>query len=107
MSISRIYPGIAVLIAILALGATAPPAHADDLSRVAAERGYTVYGPTCRFAVCWAVIADAAGVGTVLRGRGVIGTRALVARRLDEMVATDQDVKPVLTCIVAGDGIEL
>jgi hypothetical protein len=97
---------VAVVSVILALGVTAPPVTADDLSRAAAEGGYTVYGPTCRFADCWAVIADSAGMGTVLRGRGVIGTRALIARRLDALAADKKD-KPAQACIIIADGFDL
>jgi hypothetical protein len=107
MSKSRFDSGVAVLFASLALGVTALPVTADDLSRAAAEGGYTVYGPTCRFAACWAVIADSTGAGTVLRGRGVIGTRALIARRLDAMTAADKDVKPVQGCIITAGGFDL
>lgn len=107
MSKSRFDAGIAVLLAVIALGTTAQPANSDDLSRVAAESGYTVYGPSCRFAACWAVIADSSGIGTVLRGRGVIGTRALIARRLDAMVAADKNAKPMQGCIISAHGFEL
>ncbi len=95
------------MFAVIALGVTAPPVTADDLSRVAAESGYTVYGPTCRFAACWAVIADSAGMGTVLRGRGVIGTRALIARRLDALAAADKKGKRVQGCIITAGGFDL
>ncbi len=50
---------------------------------------FTVYGPSCRFAACWAMVANEAGWGTVVRGRGIISTRALADAKLRELTAQD------------------
>ncbi len=96
--------------AVLALGAKTPPAQADDLSRVAAEGGYTVYGPSCRFAACWAVLMNEAGQGFVVRGRGIISTRSLAEAKLRELSAADAGGLAKRTdaiCIPLSGGLDL
>jgi hypothetical protein len=48
---------------------------------------YRIIGPSCRLMRCWAMVADDTGQGTLVEGRGIIGTRALAEARLHRLTA--------------------
>ncbi len=101
------------LAAVLALCAAMPlPVAAETRSGrvVTAMQDYRIYGPNCRFASCWAMVADAEGRGTFVRGRGIIGTRAraeavLKALTDEKAAAPAAPSEPSAVCF--GTGIEL
>jgi hypothetical protein len=72
---------------------------------------FTVYGPSCRFAACWAMVANEAGWGAVVRGRGIISTRALAAAKLRELTAQGEGsvaaVPAPAVCFVTAGGTDL
>jgi hypothetical protein len=99
--------GTAFAASLIVCAAVAGGARADE--RPAGP--FTVYGPSCRFAACWAMVANEAGWGTVVRGRGVISTRALAAAKLRELTA--QGERPVAAvpvpevCFATAGGTDL
>jgi hypothetical protein len=92
---------------LLVWSAVVPAARADE--RPAGP--FTVYGPSCRFAACWAMVANEAGWGTVVRGRGVISTRALAAAKLRELTAQGSEPAAALpapvVCFATAGGTDL
>jgi hypothetical protein len=108
MALARLSLCLLIFIASLVVLTTVPSLAQD---RVAAAGGqqFTVFGPTCRFASCWAFVTDiSTGQGTLVRGRGVIGTRTLAQRKLRELTADIPGViDPVRACPFVAAAIDL
>jgi hypothetical protein len=107
MSVLFRHLAAAAAASLLIWSAVVPAALADE--RPAGP--FKVYGPSCRFAACWAMVANEAGWGTVVRGRGIISTRALVAAKLRELTAQGAGsvaaVPAPVVCFATAGGTDL